>query len=615
MLVLMETDDRYRSIFDEVDDCIFVYDIETGKIIDANKRMCKLFGYTKDEAIRLKVKALSVNEPQYSSEKIVELLNKAAKGEPQLFEWKCKDKSGRVFWAEINLKPFLIGDRKCLFAVVRNIIKYKMAYQKLYESEKKYRVVTECVPIYLTATNECHKDGKLILWNKYAEKMLGYTSKEIIGKFPASAIHESQEDAEEVISSVKTKGIYDKEVNFVHKDGSLVPVHVVVVPRKNDRGEIVSLYGFALNITERKQMEKALWDSENKYQSIFEATGTATGIVEEDGTISMVNSEFERLFGYCKEEVEGKRSYVEFLTERDLEKVKEYHYLRIFNLSKVPRTYECQLVDKECNIRDILMTVALIPGTKRSVTSLLDITERKRSLKRLLIYRDKLRVLTSQLSLAEERERRRIASYIHDAIGHSLAIIKIKLGTFRESLSSQSLSRALKEIRDLVEQTICKTRELTFEISPPVLYELGFDASVEWLLEEMQKESGIMTDLEVDKLSKPLDDDISILLYQAVRELLVNIAKHAHAHKVKISIRRKDSNIQVKVEDDGVGFDAFNHSFHIRENLGFGLFSIRERLNHIGGYLKIESKLRHGTKVTLVTPLKHERRTIMEEII
>ena len=366
---------------------------------------------------------------------------------------------------------------------------------------------------------------------------------------------------------------------------------------------------------ELKRAEEALQRQREELQIILDSVPAMIFYKDKENRFVRVNKAFVETIKMPKEKIEGSTCFELFPNQAE-------NYWRI----------DKEVIASGYPKRNIIEQFEIAEGTKWFLKDKIpyrnengdiigvigfsiDITERKKAKEKLLIYQDQLRTLASKLLLTEELERRRIANYIHDAIGHSLAITKIKLGAFRESLSSQNLSKDLEEIRDLVEQMIHKTRELTFEISPPVLYELGFESAVEWLLEEVRKESGIMTDLEVDKLSKPLDNDISILLYQTVRELLVNIAKHAHAHKAKISIRRNDSNIQVEVEDDGVGFDASNHTFQIGENLGFGLFSIRERLNHIGGYLKIESKLRHGTKVTLVAPLKHERRTIREEMI
>jgi PAS domain S-box-containing protein len=238
-----------------------------------------------------------------------------------------------------------------------------------------------------------------------------------------------------------------------------------------------------------------------------------------------------------------------------------------------------------------------------------DVTHRKQAEERIRTYQERIRSLASQLSLAEERERQRIARDLHDRIGQTLAICKIKLGALRASASSTGLAEPLDEIRELIEQIIRDTRSLTLEISSPILYELGLEPALEWLVEQIQEQYGLLSHFEDDRQPKPLDDGVSVLLFQAVRELLINVAKHAQAHNVKVSIRRDDSNIKITVEDDGNGFDTCDIVSHWSRSAGFGLFSLHERLDHLGGQLEVKSKPGHGTRVTLVAPLKRAETT------
>jgi len=232
------------------------------------------------------------------------------------------------------------------------------------------------------------------------------------------------------------------------------------------------------------------------------------------------------------------------------------------------------------------------------------IIEREQAEEKLRVYQDQLRSLASQLSLVEEQERHRIAMELHDHIGHALAISKIKLEALQELLSSTDLTKHVDEICSLIGQTIEYTRSLTFEVSPPIFYELGFEAAVEWLSEQIQEKHNIIVDVEDDKQTKPMNEEIRILLLRVINELLINIVKHAQAHKAKVSIQRDDNNVRVVVEDDGVGFDISEANLG-RSGGGFGLFSIRERLKYLGGNFKIESKPGFGTRVTIVTPVLH----------
>ena len=235
-----------------------------------------------------------------------------------------------------------------------------------------------------------------------------------------------------------------------------------------------------------------------------------------------------------------------------------------------------------------------------------EVSERKKAQEKLIVYQSQLRSLASELSLAEERLRRRIATDIHDHVGQKLAISKIKLESLAESVSSAEIAGALDEIRGLIAEIIKSTRSLTFELSPPVLYELGLEAAVEWLVRQAREQHGLTAEFRDDRRPKPVDNDVRVLLFQAVRELLVNVAKHAHANKVKVSTRRVGDEIRVSVADDGVGFDTSRASSQGYTSGGFGLFSIHERLGHIGGYLKVESTPGRGTRVSLVAPINHK---------
>ena len=219
---------------------------------------------------------------------------------------------------------------------------------------------------------------------------------------------------------------------------------------------------------------------------------------------------------------------------------------------------------------------------------------------------EQLLSLASELSLAEERLRRRIATDVHDHIGQNLAISKIKLESLRETTSSPELTASLEEICQLIAQIIESSRSLTFELSPPVLYELGFEAAVEWLVRHTRQKHGLSTDFKSDGRPKPLSDDIRVLLFQAVRELLVNVVKHAQARNATVSTRKVGNQIQVTVEDDGVGFDTSKISSRDYKTSGFGLLSIRERLRSIGGRFEIESKPGRGTRVTLTAQIDYE---------
>jgi len=257
--------------------------------------------------------------------------------------------------------------------------------------------------------------------------------------------------------------------------------------------------------------------------------------------------------------------------------------------------------DEAVKVQSEGLNGSYLQGTMR------DVSEQQNAREKLLSYQKQLRSLASQLSLAEERERRRIATELHDHVGQALAMCRIKLGYLKELAPSDEFASMVDDVRGPVVQAIKETRSLIFKISSPILYELGFEAALEWLVEETQKNYDIQVSYQDDGNRKPLDDDIRALLFQAVGELLVNVVKHARAQGIILSTCKEGNNIVVRIEDDGVGFDVDEVSTRRGRTDGFGLFNIRERLAHMGGRLEVDSEKGRGTRITLVAPISNNK--------
>jgi len=238
----------------------------------------------------------------------------------------------------------------------------------------------------------------------------------------------------------------------------------------------------------------------------------------------------------------------------------------------------------------------------RMMGTVQDITKRKKAEEELLKYQKQLRLMASELTLAEERQRRSIAEELHDQVGQLLTAANMKLEYLEGSASTGDLSQAISPARELIQQAIQYTRSLTFELSPPRLYTLGFGSAIKWLAEQMDEQYNIRCDFKDDELPKPMADEVNILLYRIVRELLHNVAKHAAARKAKVSLSKVDNNIQICVEDDGIGFD-YSEIESDPDRGGFGLFSIRERLNYLKGNMEIQSGPGRGTQTIVTVPL------------
>jgi PAS domain S-box-containing protein len=490
-------------------------------------------------------------------------------------------------------------------AAQREIAERKRTEEELIHLSKAVEVSVDSIVIV-------DVEGKIMDVNEATLKMYGSDNKgDLIGQHCLDFIApERREKGQDGIEFVLEKG-YDMSQGYeaITRDGRRIPMELSAAVMKDADGKPIGIVIIARDITERKQAEEELRDKEATMRALLNAPIEAATLIDAHGIILGANEATAKSFGKSVDELVGLCVYSLFppavaeYRKAQVDKVFRLGYPVRFEDEREGRFFDHSLYP----VFDAQGKVARIAAYVR------DITHHKQAEARLLTYQQRLRSLASQLSLTEERERRRLATELHDCVGQTLALCKIKLGMVRQLASSTELAEALDEIDKYLKEIVRATRALTFEISSPILYQLGLEAALEWLTEQIWERHGISSKFSDDRQPKPLDDDIRVLLFQAVRELLVNVAKHAQAQSVKVAIRRDDSDVQIIVEDNGAGFANFPIGSHWSEIKGFGLFSIRERLDHVGGQLRIKSEPGNGTHVTLVAPLKRNEMATRQE--
>ncbi len=228
------------------------------------------------------------------------------------------------------------------------------------------------------------------------------------------------------------------------------------------------------------------------------------------------------------------------------------------------------------------------------------VAELRQSEKTISEHKNRLKSLVAELSSAEERERRRIATALHENIGQILALIKIDLGALVVSIDSPKTCSEIHEIRELTDQVIQFVRTMTVDLSPPMLYELGFNAAIARLMEQFKGRYDVDFHLETSGTERNLDDGMRIFLFNIARELVVNVVKHARASKAMVKIEHSSDHIKITVEDDGIGYDPSD--IRSDRNEGFGLLNLCERINSFGGRIEITAHINSGTTVTAIVP-------------
>jgi len=221
-----------------------------------------------------------------------------------------------------------------------------------------------------------------------------------------------------------------------------------------------------------------------------------------------------------------------------------------------------------------------------------------------------LRALASELTLTELRERRRLAEILHDHLQQLLYAARLNLGSLRHRLPEGDLAETVERIDALLDQALTESRTLTVELSPPVLYASGLKGALEWLARHMEQTCGLVVEFEADPRAEPDSEDVRILLFQSVRELLFNVVKHAGARRARVAMAKSsDSRLRLVIADEGNGFDAEKLKTDGAAAAGFGLFSIGERLELLGGSMEVESAPGQGTRVTIHAPCRRPGRS------
>ena len=357
----------------------------------------------------------------------------------------------------------------------------------------------------------------------------------------------------------------------------------------------------ARDVTEHMLVERALRQSEEAFRKLFEENPIGIVLAGLDFTITQVNNAVCALLGFSERELIGRK-----LSSLPAGSHGWHGHEMERLLRREIRSYqnETMLATKRKHSVWAHLTTSVLRDAEnvpfRLFQMVENIQDRKSSEEQVLAYQEQLQSLAAELSLSEERERRRIATELHDRIGQSLAFARLKLA----GLSQEQ--RELKPVQDLIEQAIVDTRSLTFELSPPVLYELGLVPALEWLTRKIEQEHGVQTRFHDDGQPKLIGENFRIVLFQAVRELLVNVVKHAQARHAQVLLRRDGDALRIIIEDDGIGFEVSKSTSEAPRS--FGLFNVRERVEYLGGKVKIRSVNNCGTRVTLIAPLNVETR-------
>ncbi len=483
----------------------------------------------------------------------------------------------------------------------------------LADSEEMFRTMTESARDAIVLAD---KQGLISYWNKAAERMFGKPGNELMGAklcdilMPVTPGGEDRNRCETLWRWGDERGD-DAAIVEVQVDSGAgaYPVEVSVAPiMLHGRQQNIAIFR---DIQERKRAEQALRENEALLRTLISAMPDFVCFKDGAGRWLLANEFGLRLFGLEKIAYQHK-------SDAELAEYKSF-YKPAFQACvksdeeawRLGRVSRCDEIIPRMEGAPFIYDVIKVPlfHDDRSRKGLLvigrDITERKTIEKALLDSEEKLRHLSASLFVVQETERRRIANELHDELGQALAALKMQIRAMQRRFAVERPEDVgeCEEICDYINQIIENVRRLSRDLSPVVLDDLGLRAAIRRMLDKFSELHDIDVAVTMDDIGHLLEPSAERIVYRIVQEALTNIAKHAHARHLEVTIRRQEREIRFLIRDDGCGFDPVSVAQKKAAERGLGLTAMSERMRMLGGVLDIVSEPGHGTSISLTIPV------------
>jgi len=602
---LGESEEKFRTMAETSPDAVTITDMDA-RITFVSRRTAEIHGYN-DPSEMIGMRAFDIVSPEDRESAIRKFWKGFFTESLRDVEFKLLRADKSIFNGELsgsvlrNKEGIPIGS----MIISRDITQRKLAEKALIESEERYRLLIENIPTVAWKTN---KNGQTTFISSNVETIYGFTPGEIykggVSLFTDRVHKEDRGRIKKSFADLFEKGSeYNVEYRLQRKDGTWIWINDRAGIVREEEGMLFA-YGVFSDITDQKSAELDLKGSRLFADNLIQTANVMIIGLDNSGKIQIFNPSAERITGYSQKDLLGD-SWFKKLVPRDRypEVWSEFNRLQEGGM---PRTFENPILTKNGQERFISWSNNQLVINRENIGTIsfgIDITERRRAQLEIEAYQENLQSMTAELNLVEEKERRRIAINLHDHLSQSLAMAKIKLTSLKKESLSGKIIEIVQEANNLITEAIENSRSITYELSPPVLYELGLVPAIQWYLEKIEKEYSINTKFSVEGEFPKLDEDHQILIFRSVSELLNNVIKHAKASQTEVSLQKENESIIITVSDNGKGFEPKKHTKGMKGKGGFGLFSIRERLGYFNGKLEIVSAKGSGVSATITIPI------------
>lgn len=616
---LRHSEERLRLLIESATDyAIFTAD-PTGVINSWNTGAERIFGWTETEAVGQPDALIFTPEDRAAGapQREMEIARDRGRAPDERFHLR---KDGSRFYVSGSLFPlYRDGTLEGYVKIARDLTERKQAEEALRRSEARLQ---QAISIETVGIIFFKPEGAITESNDAFLRMSGYSREALqAGELTWDAMTppEFMPQSLQAIEEFKTFGQttpYEKQ--YIRQDGSRW--WGVFAAKRLDEAEGVE---FIIDITKRKQIEEALRASEERLRMLIESVQDyAIYTIDPIGRVTSWNEGARRLKGYRAEEIMG-QPLQRFYTPEDVAAGKPELEMRMA-LALGRAEDENWRVRKDGSRfwgNEIMTPLRADDGRLLGFTKITqDLTERKQTeedleervrerTRQLHESEAQLRQMASRLTMAEQEERHRLSQLLHDDLQQLLYGIQLRLDFVNEGLQSgqgEDLLAHAQEVATWIEDAITTTRRLTVDLSPPVLKGEGLTEALEWLAPQMAETHGLQVQLEAEHRFLTEEEDMRVLLFQVIRELLFNVVKHAKTDQARVTLRKAAGQLVIQVSDEGRGFEPAG--LGIDPKKGFGLSNIQERLGLFGGRLEILSRPGEGTQVTVTIPIKQKKR-------
>jgi two-component system, NarL family, sensor histidine kinase UhpB len=578
---------------------IGISSLADGRFIDVNKTFLEIYGYEREEVIGRSSEELGLwADPEMRREVLATLRDH---GRVRNVEIRCRRKSGEIGSLLASGERIELAGEQCFLGTFFDITERKRIEEAFRENERRYRTVLEDQTEVICRFNS---DGELTFVNAVYCRFFGKTKEELIGnKWHPNAVREDVPMIEERLASLCPENPLVVIENRVYSGtGEVRWMQFVNRAFFDEDGKLLESQSVGRDITDRKKVEQELRDSEERYRKLFDVETDAILLADME-TMSFIDANLAARFMYGYTLEEFLRMKVEDISAEPEKSRHAIDSKRMMISHRLHRRKDGTVFPVE-----ISGNYFEYRGRKVHVAAVRDITERIRTEKELNDRQNTINNMVMELSVVEEKERYRIAEHLHDQIAPKFLLTKMRIQSLAERLPSGEHDTTIEAIEALIDLAIEDIRSLTIQLRPPILAELGLEAALKWLAEEFNENYRLKVNISGDKEPKPLSYELGSAIFQIVRELLLNISKHAGTKSASISMVKEDDSIKITVEDKGIGFDVANSSLNKPRTGGFGIFNARMKIEYLGGGLEIESSPGCGTRVLIKAPLETHRK-------